>query len=110
MTSLEDNKPVWLLRLQKKWGVENVRQVLAILLIFSLAGSSVVWLRKGLFYLLGYDSLTPLWLKTITYLLFVFPAYQCLLLIYGFLLGQFDFFWEKEKKMARWFVSRFKRD
>lgn len=108
MTSLEENKPMWLLRLQKKWGVETVRQVLMILVIFTLAGSSIVWLRKGLFYLLNYDETTPFWLKTVTYLVFVFPAYQCLLLIYGFLLGQFNFFWEKEKKMFRWVAAKIK--
>lgn len=98
--------PAWIARLQQKWGLESARQVLLILVIFSMAGSSVVWLRKGLFALLQYDDLTPLWLKTITYIVFVFPAYQCLLLFYGFLLGQFHFFWEKEKKMVRWIKSR----
>jgi hypothetical protein len=33
--------------------------------------------------------------------LFVFPAYQILILVYGFLLGQFDFFWQKEKKLLQ---------
>jgi hypothetical protein len=108
MTSLEENKPMWLLRLQKKWGVETIRQVLIILVIFTLAGSSIVVLRKGLFYLLDYDETTPFWLKTVTYLVFVFPAYQCLLLTYGFLLGQFNFFWEKEKKMFRWVAAKIK--
>jgi hypothetical protein len=50
-----------------------------------------------------------MWIKTIAYILFVFPAYQVLLLTYGFILGQFSFFWEKEKKMARWVVSKFKK-
>ncbi len=98
--------PAWISRLQQKWGVETTRQVLVILVIFSLAGSSVVWLRKGLFFLLQYDDHTPLWLKTVTYIIFVFPAYQCLLLLYGFLLGQFDFFWEKEKKMLKWVKNK----
>jgi hypothetical protein len=29
----------------------------------------------------------------------VLPAYQVLLLLYGFLLGQFAFFWAFEKRM-----------
>jgi hypothetical protein len=33
--------------------------------------------------------------------LFLFPTYQVLLLLYGGLLGQFGFFWAKEKKMLR---------
>ena len=103
-------KTTVLSRLQEKWGLESLFQVIAVLVVFSLAGSSVVFLRKTFFGFLGFDEHTPFWLKTITYILFVFPAYQILLLTYGFALGQFNFFWEKEKKMARWIVSKFRRD
>lgn len=96
-------------RLQEKWGLESLFQVVAVLVVFSLAGSSVVFLRKSFFGLLGYDEHTSMVLKTVTYILFVFPAYQCLLLAYGFCLGQFSFFWEKEKKMGRWLLSRFRK-
>ena len=98
-----------LTRLQEKWGLESLVQVIAVLVVFSLAGSSVVFLRKTFFGLLGFNELTPMWLKTITYILFVFPAYQVLLLTYGFVLGQFNFFWEKEKKMARWVIRKLRR-
>lgn len=102
-------KSTVLTRLQEKWGLESLLQVIAVLVVFSLAGSSVVFLRKTFFGFLGFNELTPMWLKTITYILFVFPAYQILLLTYGFLLGQFNFFWEKEKKMVKWIVSRFRK-
>jgi hypothetical protein len=39
------------------------------------------------------------------YIPIVFPLYQINLLIFGFLLGQFEFFWEKEKALVR-FVKR----
>ena len=104
---MDKNAMPWMLKMQEKWGLETTRQVLAVLAVFTLSGSSVVWLRKGLFTLLGYDELTPIWLKTITYILFIFPTYQSLLLFYGFLFGQFSFFWEKEKKMFRWIKSKF---
>lgn len=92
----------WMNRLQEKWALESAWQVIAVLITFSLAGSSVVFFRKQLFWLLGYNQDTAMWVKTVTYILFIFPMYQALLLAYGFLLGQFSFFWEKEKKMARW--------
>lgn len=95
-------------RLQEKWGLESLLQVILVLIVFSLAGSSVVFLRKTFFGFLGFDDATPMWLKTITYILFVFPAYQVLLLTYGFILGQFSFFWEKEKKMVKWVADKFK--
>jgi hypothetical protein len=93
-------KANWITKLKTKWGVTSAWQVLMILLTFSLAGSSVVFLRKYFFSLIGFDASTDFWLKTVVYILFVFPAYQCLLVMYGTLLGQFKFFWEKEKKMA----------
>ncbi len=102
-------KATVLTRLQAKWGLDSLVQVIAVLVVFSLAGSSVVFLRKTFFGFLGFDENTSMWVKTITYILFVFPAYQILLLTYGFILGQFSFFWEKEKKMVKWVVSKFKK-
>jgi hypothetical protein len=92
--------------LQARWGVDNIVQVGLILLVFSLAGMSVVLLRKSFFSWLGFDDATAGWLKTLVYLIFIFPSYQLLLLIYGALLGQFRFFWEKEKKLARWIGNK----
>ncbi len=92
----------WLARLQSKWELSSVTQVLIVLLVFSLTGSTVVFLRKALFGWVGFDEMTPWWVKTITYILFVMPAYQVLLLGYGALFGQFQFFWKKEKKLLQW--------
>ncbi len=86
-------------RLKNKWQITSNAQLLAVLLTFTLAGSSVVWVRKFVFQLLGYTEATPMWIKTVTYLLLLFPSYQLLLLIYGTLLGQFRFFWNKEKAL-----------
>jgi hypothetical protein len=86
-------------RLKQKWGVESALQVLLILIVFSLAGSTAVMLRKSFFSLIGFDANTAFWMKTVVYILFLFPTYQVLLLIYGTLLGQFKFFWAKERKM-----------
>lgn len=94
-------------KLKAKWQLDSLLQVVAVLAVFTLTGSTVVYIRKFLFAFLGYDDATPFWLKTVTYLLFIFPAYQLMLLGYGFMLGQFRFFWEKEKKMARRIASLF---
>ena len=91
--------------LQTKWGVTSISQVVLILLAFTLTGSTVVYLRKWFFAILGFTSDTPIWLKTLTYILFVFPAYQLLILVYGSLLGQWNFFWTKEKKLFYFFKS-----
>jgi len=50
-----------------------------------------------------------MWLKVIIWLAMVFPTYQAFLLIYGFIFGQFKFFWAKEKKMALAIARIFKK-
>jgi hypothetical protein len=99
----------FLYRLKVKWGLHSLMQVVAVLAVFTLTGSTVVWIRRFLFDVLGFDDTTPFWLKTVSYLLFIMPFYQLLLLAYGFLLGQFSFFWEKEKKLARRLGRAFRR-
>ena len=96
-------------RLKTTWGIESYWHLFAILLVFTLAGPTVVFIRGWYFDLLSFDENTPKITKTIAYLLFIFPAYQILLLFYGFLLGQFNFFWEKEKALIRLITRRRKK-
>lgn len=84
-----------------KWKVHTWWDFIAILLVFSLAGMSVVFVRKPFFHLIGITSETPFAFKFLCWLLVVFPSYQAGLLFFGFILGQFPFFWEKEKQMMR---------
>lgn len=96
-----NSNPRFIQKLMTKWNVNSALQVLLILLTFCLTGTTVVFLKGYLFQSLGYDTNTPFWQKAITYLLFVFPAYQVLILVFGALLGQFQFFWEKERKLLQ---------
>jgi len=88
-------------KLKNKWQIESNTQFWVIILVFALTGSATVFVRKPVFALLGIDAQTPFWLKTIVYLLTVLPAYQLLLILIGSIFGQFQFFWEFEKKMLR---------
>lgn len=88
-------------RLMHKWQIDSPVQVVLILVAFSLAGSSAVFLRKAFFGLIGISEASPMALRVVAYILFLFPAYQVLLLAYGTLLGQFRFFWAKEVAMVR---------
>ncbi len=89
----------YLEKLKLKWGLTSILQVIIVLLVFSITGTTVVFLRKTLFGWIGFTSETAFWLKSVVYILFMLPAYQVLLLFYGSLFGQFNFFWNKEKKM-----------
>ena len=96
-------------KLKIKWGLESIFQVIIVLLVFSVTGTTVVFLRKTLFGWLGFDVNTDFWIKTVAYVLFMLPAYQILLLFYGSIFGQFEFFWNKEKKLFNTIKRLFKR-
>jgi hypothetical protein len=98
----------FLQKLQDKWKLKSLFQVIMVLIVFSLTGMTVVLVRPLVFNWFGFTELTPFWLKTITYILLIFPMYQILILVYGALLGQFSFFWEKEKKLFNFITKPFK--
>ena len=68
--------------------------------------SAVTQLKEPIFALFNLPADTPGWLWVPIYLVVMFPMYQVLLLLFAALLGQWSFFWEKEKKMGRWLLSR----
>jgi hypothetical protein len=89
----------WLQRLQRRWSLQSSAQVWVILLVFACTGTTAVYIKKPLFSLLGIDAHTPWYWRTFWWLLIVLPAYQVLLLFYGFLFGQFHFFYNFEKRL-----------
>lgn len=100
----------WSDRLKSKWGIESNFSFWMIMLTFTLAGSSIGFVRTIYWDLLGFTKEHPsMWVKVPTYLLLVFPTYQISLMIFGTILGQFKFFWAKEKKMLRFFAKPFRK-
>ena len=100
-------KQPFLERMKAKWGLKSIFQVVLILIVFAITGMTVVWARPIIFKLLGIENANG-WLKTVSYLVLVFPLYQALLLFYGFVFGQFSFFWEKEKKLLNTVLRLFR--
>jgi len=90
-------------RLKHKWGIKSNFQFWLIFGIFAISGTTSTFVKIPLFALLGIDELTELWVKIVVYLLAITPAYFMLLLFYGFIFGQFRFFWAFTKK----FFGRF---
>lgn len=101
-------KQSFLQKMRKKWGLTSIFQVVLVLVVFSITGMTVVWIKPIIFKLLGIENSSG-WLKTVSYLVLVFPLYQILLLLYGFIFGQFNFFWEKEKKLVKMVLRLFDR-
>ena len=97
-------EPKWMNHLKQKWNITSNWNFFMIMVVFSLSGMAIGFIRRPIFHFLGITAQTPLWIKTLIYLPLIPPIYQVNLLVFGFLLGQFNFFWEKEKKLGRFFL------
>ena len=95
-------KPGFLQRLQSKWHLKSITQVLLVLLVFACTGTTILLIKNPILTFFGIERGGGQWLmNTIAYLLLVLPLYQIMLLIYGFIFGQFRFFWEKEMQLVQ---------
>jgi uncharacterized membrane-anchored protein len=84
---------MWIEKLKKRWGVKNAWQVLVILLVFACTGFTILFLKKPIYWVLGFDSQTPTWQRVVAWIVLILPLYNVVLLMYGFIFGQFRFFW-----------------
>lgn len=92
-------------KLKKRWGIDTNFQIVVIIIVFAITGSSSVYVARPFLDWIGFDRsvFSDAWWSGWVYwsirILIIFPIYQVLLIIYGWLFGQFRFFWNFEKKM-----------
>ncbi len=96
-------------KLKERWGLKSFWHVVLILFIFSITGITTLYVREFLFGILGITSETGTMIRVMAWLFVVFPSYQALFLLYGFVLGQFEFVWRFEKKSLARIRSLFVR-
>lgn len=83
-------------RLKKHWAVDN-KQLFLIFCTFAITGTLTAWLTKKVAEWLFFDDYGfAWWISKIVVLIF---GYQVIILIVGFSLGMFPFFWKYEKKI-----------
>ncbi len=87
----------WFRRLQSKWNVSAFQAVI-ILIVFACTGFTVLFLKGPVLSLFGPEEERTGW-HTVLYYVFILPVYNVILLFYGFVFGQFKFFWSFEKRM-----------
>ena len=95
--------------LEKKWIITYRWEIIRIFIVFAITGSSSVLIGKPIIALLGItkENLNP-FVYWFLYIIIGLIFYQILLVFFGWLFGQFQFFWEFEKKMLRRFgLKRF---
>ena len=85
---------------KERWNIKSNWQLFAVILIFAITGSSAAYLSRPILALFGIakETVSP-WKYYPLYIILIFPVYQVLLVSFGFIFGQFAFFWAFEKKM-----------
>ncbi|MCF4101735.1 diacylglyceryl transferase [Gillisia sp. M10.2A] len=96
-------------KLKQRWGIDSNFQLFIILVVFALTGSSSAKLAAPVCDFLGIgDTNTAWYIYWPLRIILIFPIYQILLVLFGWIFGQFKFFWDFEKKMlSRLGLSRF---
>ncbi len=91
-------------KLATKWKVTYRWELIAIFIVFAITGSTAAKISTPIINALGMNQITTSgWIYWPIRIFAIFPVYQILLIIVGWLFGQFTFFWEFEKKMLRRF-------
>lgn len=89
-------------KLKSRWGIESNFQIIVIILVFAITGSTASYIGKPI---LKYLNITTEAFGSVGYwtlrIVILFIMYQFLLVFFGWLFGQHSFFWNFEKKMLR---------
>lgn len=87
--------------LKKRWGISSSFQLTILFIVFAITGTASAWLSKPFCIWLGITKEDLGFWFTPVRMLVIFPIYQVLLVLIGFMFGQFKFFWAFEKKMLK---------
>ena len=89
-------------RLKERWGITSNWQMVVIFIVFGITGSTAAKIAGPITEMIGIDSETTAgYIYWPVRILLIFPIYQVLLVAFGWLFGQYKFFWTFEKKMLR---------
>jgi len=95
-------------KLKQRWGIRSTFQVIVILVVFSCTGFSVLYVEAHVHDLLNIPSNLDWYYSVLLFIIITLPLYNLLLLMYGFIFGQFRFFWNFEKRFFSrifWFLQ-----
>jgi hypothetical protein len=103
----EEPRPNLWNRFKTRWGVTNWGMI-AILLAFSLAGSTIVKIGRPIVDFILPDD-TPRWLWWTVKVIVIVPIYEVLLVSFGTLLGQGRFFRDKQRRALQAIARLFRK-
>lgn len=94
-------------KLKQRWKITSNWQLTVIFIVFAITGSTSAKLAAPLTEAIGITKEHNWYIYWPIRILIIFPAYQLLLVFFGWLFGEFHFFWNFEKKMLRSMGLRF---
>ena len=88
--------------LKDKWNLKSNFQLVIILIVFAITGSGSLYISKPLMEFLSISSENmDIYLYWILRFIIVTVVYQFVLLLVAFVFGQFNWFWNFEKKIFK---------
>jgi len=95
-------------RLKDRWGIYSTFQVILILIVFACTGFSTLYVEELIARLFDFPEERNWWMRILIFIFITLPLYNVILLIYGFIVGQFKFFWNFEKRFFSSIIGIFK--
>ncbi|WCO03290.1 DUF6787 family protein [Psychroserpens ponticola] len=91
-------------KLEQKWILDYKWEMIRVFIVFAITGSSSVFVGRPIMKFVGItkENLNPI-IYWVLFIIIGLVFYQILLVTFGWLFGQFKFFWEFEKKMLKRF-------
>ncbi len=89
-------------KLKKRWGITSNFQLVVLFIVFAINGSLSAKISSFFMQLIGLESKNTHWIiYYILLIIIVMPFYPFMLIVVGWLFGQFSFFFNFSKKMLR---------
>jgi hypothetical protein len=89
-------------KLKERWNISDNWQLFVVFLVFAVTGSTSAKFSGPIMEYLGLSWDTTNWYIYIpVYILILTPLYQVILITFGWIYGEVEFFWEFEKKMLK---------
>ncbi|MDX1461669.1 MAG: DUF6787 family protein [Marinirhabdus sp.] len=88
-------------KLKERWNISSNWQLFVILVVFAMTGSTSAKFAGPLTEAIGLTKEAGWYVYWPVRILIIFPVYQVLLVTFGWLFGEYAFFWNFEKKMLK---------
>lgn len=89
-------------KLKQRWHLESNFQIVVVFIVFAITGFSVLYAKKLIYSFIGVDPEWAWYIRFPIWVITIFPTYYLLLVSYGILFGQKEFFlWFTKKSFSR---------